>query len=47
MDKRNSKIPYIIAIVGSLALSGIYVTSRTIVVSGLGTESIGLLDSYC
>jgi hypothetical protein len=45
LDKRNSKVPYIIAIVGSLVLLGIYFTSRTVGISNLGTEPIGLLDS--
>lgn len=44
LDKRNSKIPYVIAIVGSVALVGVYATSRTVGVSGLGTEPVGLLD---
>jgi len=45
LDKRNSKIPYIIAILGSLILLGIYASSRTIGISHLGTEPVGLLDS--
>jgi uncharacterized membrane protein YeaQ/YmgE (transglycosylase-associated protein family) len=45
LDKRNSKIPYIIAIVGSLILLGIYTSSRTIGISDLGVESVGLLDA--
>jgi hypothetical protein len=45
LDRRNSKIPYIIAIVGSLILLGIYFTSRTVGISSLGTEPIGLLDA--
>jgi hypothetical protein len=45
LDKGNSKIPYIIAIVGSLVLLGIYFTSRTVGISSLGTEPIGLLDA--
>jgi len=45
LDRRNSKVPYIIAIVGSLVLLGIYFTSRTVVISSLGTEPIGLLDA--
>jgi len=45
LDKRNSKIPYIIAIVGSIILLGIYVSSRTIGISNLGLEPVGLLDS--
>ena len=45
LDRRNSKIPYIIAIVGSLILLGIYFTSRTVGISRLGTEPIGLLDT--
>ena len=45
LDKRNSKVPYIIAIVGSLVLLGIYFASRTVGISSLGTEPIGLLDA--
>jgi len=45
LDKKNSKIPYIIAIVGSLILLAIYASSRTIGISSLGVEPIGLLDS--
>jgi cation transport ATPase len=45
LDKRNSKVPYIIAIVGSIVLLGIYFTSRTVGISSLGTEPIGLLDA--
>jgi hypothetical protein len=45
LDKRNSKLPYIIAIVGSLVLLGIYFTSRTVGISSVGTEPIGLLDA--
>jgi len=45
LDKRNSKIPYIISIAGSLVLLGIYFASRTVGISGLGTEPIGLLDA--
>jgi hypothetical protein len=45
LDKRNSKIPYIMAIVGSLILLGIYASSKTIGISCLGREHIGLLDA--
>jgi hypothetical protein len=45
LDRRNSKIPYIIAIVGSLILIGIYFASRTVGISTLGTEPIGLFDA--
>lgn len=45
LDKRNSKIPYIMAIVGSLILLGIYASSRTIGISSLGREHIGLLNA--
>ena len=45
LDRRNSKSPYIIAIVGSLILLGIYASSRTIGISNLGTESVGMLDA--
>ena len=44
-DKRNSIIPYMVAIVGSLVLLGIYFASRTVGISSLGTEPIGLLDA--
>ena len=45
LDRRNSKIPYIIAIVGSLILLGIYSASRTVGISSLGKEPIRLLDT--
>jgi hypothetical protein len=45
LDKRNSKIPYIISIVGSLILLVIYASSRTIGISSLGIEPVGLLDA--
>ena len=45
LDKRNSGIPYIIAIVGSLILLGIYFASRTVGISSLGTEPFGILDA--
>jgi hypothetical protein len=45
LERRNSKIPYIIAIVGSLILIGIYFASRTVGISTLGTEPIGLFDA--
>jgi hypothetical protein len=45
LDRRNSKSPYIIAIVGSLILLVIYASSRTIGISNLGTESVGMLDA--
>lgn len=45
LDKRNSKSPYIIAIVGSLILLGVYASSRTIGISNLGIEAVGMLDA--
>src|SRR4249919_595980 len=45
LDRRNSKIPYIIAIIGSLILLGIYASSRTIGISTLGIEPVGLFDA--
>ena len=45
LDKRNSKSPYIIAIVGSLILLVVYASSRTIGISNLGIESVGMLDA--
>lgn len=45
LDKRNSKAPFLIAIVGSLILLGIYIASRTVGISILGIEQVGLLDA--
>jgi hypothetical protein len=45
LNKSNSKIPYVVAIVGSLILLGIYFTSRMVGISSLGTEPIGFLDA--
>jgi hypothetical protein len=45
LDRRNSKIPYIIAIVGSAILLVIYSASRTVGISSLGKEPLGLLDT--
>jgi hypothetical protein len=45
LDKRNSKIPYMISIAGSLILLAIYASSRTIGISDLGVEPVGLLDA--
>jgi len=45
LDKRNCKIPYIAALVGSLILLGIYFASRTVGISSLGMEPMGLLDA--
>jgi hypothetical protein len=44
LDKRNSRIPYIIALLGSLVLLVIYFASRIVGISTLGTEPIGLFD---
>ena len=43
-DKSNSKKPYIIALVGSLIILGMYVFSRTVGLFSLGIEPVGLLD---
>jgi len=44
LDLGNKKIPYIIAIVGSIVLLGIYFASRTVGISSLGTEPFGIFD---
>ena len=44
LDKSNTKIPYVIATVGSLILLGIYFVSRTVGISTLGTEPFGVFD---
>lgn len=43
-DKSNSKKPYIIALVGSLIILGMYVFSRTVGIFSLGIEPVGVLD---
>jgi hypothetical protein len=43
-DKSNSKKPYIIALVGSLIILGMYVFSRTVGIFSLGIEPVGILD---
>jgi hypothetical protein len=45
LGKRDSKAPFLIAIVGSLILLGIYIASRTVGISILGIEQVGLLDA--
>jgi len=47
LNKRNNKIPYVVAIVGSLILLRIYFTSRTVGISSLGTEPIGFFGRCC
>lgn len=44
LDKSNSKMPYVIALVGSLIILGIYVFSRTVGLFSLGIEPVGVLD---
>src|SRR4029079_14502782 len=44
LSKRNTKVPYVIGIVGSLILLGIYFASRTVGISNLGTEPFGVFD---
>ena len=44
IEKKITKIPYIISIVGSLLLIGLYTLSHTIGLLPVGLEQIGLLD---
>jgi len=44
IEKKITKIPYIISIVGSLLLIGLYTLSHTIGLPPVGLEQIGLLD---
>lgn len=44
LDKRINKTPYIIAIIGSIVLLGIYFASRTVGIFTLGTEPFGIFD---
>ncbi len=43
-DKSNSKMPYIIALVGSLIILEMYIFSRTVGIFSLGIEPVGILD---
>ena len=44
MEKKITKIPYIISIGGSLLLNGLYTLSHTIGLPPIGLEQIGFLD---
>jgi hypothetical protein len=44
MEKKITKIPYVISIGGSLLLIGLYTLSHTIGLPPIGLEQIGLLD---
>lgn len=43
-DKSNSRMPYVIVLVGSLIILGMYVFSRTVGLFSLGIEPVGVLD---
>jgi hypothetical protein len=43
-DKKNSRVPYIIATVGSLLLIGLYTASHTVGFPLTGLERVGVLD---
>ena len=43
-DKSNSKKPYLIALVGSIIILGMYLFSRTVGIFSLGIEPFGILD---
>jgi hypothetical protein len=43
-DRRNYRVSYLIIIVGTVALLGIYAVSRTSGIGSLGTEPVGMLD---
>lgn len=45
-DKKNSKVPYIIAIAGSLILIGLYTVSHTVGMPLIGLEHVGVLDLF-
>ena len=44
IEKKITKIPYLISIAGSLLLIGLYTLSHTIGLPPIGLEQIGLLD---
>jgi hypothetical protein len=44
IDKKSSKVPYIISMVGSILLSGLYIASHTVSLPLIGLEHVGFLD---
>ncbi len=46
LDKKNSRVPYVIAMVGSILLIGLYITSHTVGLPSIGLEQIGPLDLF-
>jgi len=46
IDKKSSKEPYIISMVGSILLIGLYIASHTVGLPSIGLEHIGFLDLF-
>ncbi|MGB8035511.1 MAG: hypothetical protein WCF03_16985 [Nitrososphaeraceae archaeon] len=44
IDKKSSKVPYIISMVGSIFLIGLYIASHTVDLPLIGLEHVGFLD---
>jgi hypothetical protein len=44
IDKKSSKEPYIISMVGSILLIGLYIASHIVGLSLIGLEHVGFLD---
>lgn len=44
IDKKSSKVPYIISMVGSIFLIGLYIASHTVGLPLIGLEHVGFLD---
>jgi hypothetical protein len=44
MDKKSSKVPYIISMAGSVLLMGLYIASHTVGLPLIGLEHVGFLD---
>jgi hypothetical protein len=45
-DNKSSKVPYIISMVGSVLLIGLYIASHTVGSALIGLEHIGFLDLF-
>jgi hypothetical protein len=44
MEKKSSKVPYIISMIGSILLIGLYIASHTVGLPLIGLEHVGFLD---
>jgi len=47
IDKKSSKVPYIISMVGSIFLIGLYIASHTVGLPLIGLEHVGIFRLAC